>query len=539
MGLNTLHRLDYESKLLSFVDFKARCDWPVDEPDTIVVNKVYRLMDKDANFSNHVYDYMMKNIKHEEQDICNWIIDQLKLEDINVNKLQDLVNVSSKKAIASLLLFNRYYIDINVIRDILAELTTEQLNQDDAPLMNSKKFSFDRVMYKGVLQVFGNFCSFGDLLRISITNRLWHQNIMSKDFASQCQTFRTFKIGYNNVKYWYYKLSSQWYLTNLQVLHMNVSQDQLDEEDFPKLKQQTIQYLAADKFHFEDFLPNLKSLKISCRDNRDPMSLECNDKWQLQEQQTEALKFVVVEHLYVDYTEYIPKTNALLFENCNIVNGVLYYYIVSNVSKWVGVQRCYLLPKPRNYIRPSKPDDISKITPQVTLTFVYSEYWSRILFLLSSNSIYDKYILKLIIVMNYHDIKPSFINLLKFLIKVTNPNKPKSVSVLVHFNGNVVPQSDIIDYGYSSRDLMFWNFLQSKHAEIQNNANISKFFIGILRDWYDGFDFKTGDAFDLKTITKEQRVRHYQNWQDIMYKNDTPKSTVAWYNEFNQIEQSI
>ena len=535
MGLNSLHRFNYESKLRSFVDSKLGCEWSEKQPDSIVLNQLYRLMKFDK-LSDKIYDHIIANIPHTEKEICDWIVKKLKLTITTATTLQDLLNVSSKRSIGRVLLYNRTYVDIGVIRRFWEDLTQEELAQDEAPMMNAKKLSFDRAMYQAIFQVVSTYCTIGDMLRITATSRLWHENIMNKSFISQCEAFRTFKLGYHALDYWYYQTSSQWYLTNLQILHINVSKKQIADEEFPKFKHKTIQYLASNKFHLQHCLPHLKSLKISGHDNTEPMHWDCDREWQLQKQNDKPLNFVVVESLYANFYSFIPNSYAILFDNCNISNNVINYYLENNVTKWFGLQKCYLLRKPRKYIEPSSAADIMKYTPQISLILIYTEYFSRIQYFLSSNSIYDKYILNVQMVVGYYQINSFLIELLTFFTKIKNMNEPKSIVCLFHLHREVVSRDEANNEAFHVRDFHLWDWIKEYREPIQKNACIKKFVIGILRDWGD---YKTADCFDINTTSAKEIIHHCGMWAHVLYNIGKPLSTVSWQNEFNQIHQSF
>ena len=531
------YSIDYESKLLSFVDSPERVDWPEEYPQTILTNKLYRLMKNDDILVKNVYDNITSNFSPKAENVCKSLQDKLNISSPKIKTLQDLVKIHGKRSIISLLIYDRKWVSFDTIRDILANLEDDVYEAENNPTINTKKLSFDSCFYVDIFMVLSKYLTIADLIRVSITSKHWHTSIMKKSFASNAQSFRTFTFTTKGLLSWNILYSTQWYLNNLTVLHINISNNQLKTMQFPEFQQQNIQYLDTHAFHCVKPLTKLKSLKIW--GNNERIRRDFVSKWTLQKNYNILLRFIVIHNVNFNYNDhlYIPLAQSILFNKCPLRSTVIYNWITNDKVDCVTLQQCYLSRYHSMYLPPLTDSDICEHIPNTTFNLLYVESITKIWYILSSGSMYDKYISKLQLLLYYDDIIDDWADFCAFLTKFKNTNKPKEIGVFLHHDG---PASDVWDSIYfhcNKRDKIIWDWLKGNDSKIKSNSNVKHFFVGIIRTFGEE---KRSYCFDIKTMDVTQYLNHQLCWDSVLYDNtDVDDNNVVWNNQFNKIIDSV
>ena len=476
-----------------------------------------------------VYNIFIKSLGKDTRHVCQSLQHKFHISQTYVLTLSDLVKIHGKRAIIEYLIYNRKYINIDLIRDCISQLSTSQHNKDYKQISQNRK----KWLNSDVFKVITSYLTIGDLLRFAIINRLWHHNIMNKSFVSNARIFRSFTLTLQALRNWS-MFSSRWYLNNLHVLHIDVDNDQLKDTHLPKFEQKTIQYLDTNSFYCTKPLYKLNALKIW--GNNKYMSSQCINKWQLQKQHTTAIQFIVLTNLYINSYSFIPCNKCILFDKTHLDMSVLKYFISNNHTKWIGIQQGHIFDNPNEWQPECTGANIMQHTPNTKLNLLYTGTWAQIQWLLKCNSLYDKYISHLNIVMHYKLIDKNMTATLTSVTKITNCNQPKSIAILLHHQGPIMTPAIAISTGCVERDEIVWNWIKYFAPRIQRNANITEFVIGLMRT--DG-QLKQSVCFDLKKISFRQQLKQEINWNDILYFHETDMNSNCWIKQFNKICNSI
>lgn len=533
--LHVLNRIDYEKILSSCVDSNGRCDWPEKESETMVLNKLYHMIQSHDTLGNRVYNLIVQSInKTPESKICEYVISKLEKSNVEANTLEQLTNVIPKCIIAGKLIYAKHIVKFEAIKSIVQELEAENIKDEVVPTITTSKFSFNKLT-NDVVSVVKNYCTITDLLRLSYLNRFWYAKIMKPILATKCESFQTFKLTSSKSRNYDNLYSSQWILTNLKTLHIHVSEDTLEKYSIPKFKQKTIQYLDSYKFHCIDYLPILKALQI--RGDDTPISDTCGRSWLIQkEKQKCPLIFTVINFIYLYRGLFIPRSKSLLFESCKLTHETITHFIRNQETEWVGIQNCWVVG-PYSYSKASPIADILKYKPNKKLNFFYSSAWNKLHLLLNSDSLYDKYVSDFQLVADYTDINKNTGKVLSLLANVQNYNEPKSVKMLFQYDGPVWDRKDRWIIDFEQLDAFVWGFIQDYFESIAADANIKSFVIGLIRTCGK---YKTGVCFDLKQIKNaDEQNKYFVAWNNVLYIAERHESADKWENEFHKIEQSI
>ena len=546
MSLYSNCRLKYDRKLWNCIDWSLKTTWPHKTPDYIAQNKLYRITQNDQKVATRVYNKFKTELAEREGEVCDFIAQYVGNTNGHIEKFDTLNIDIPARTIVSVLIYDTEFIDNTIIRGIVQDLEDDKIEDSTVIGITSENpYSFESAIYLGVLTNLIDFCSVDTLSKMSYLSRYWSEQIAQYPFQIPYQTLHLTKFSVNE----YNPKSSMWHFTDLKFLCVHVWSYDLLAAKFPKFKQDTIQYLNSNIFHFDKPLPNLRALLIWGYDDRRPLDEDRIKDWKVQqEHQNQPIKFTVIRYLYMGhhFNDFIPPSRSILFEKCLVTGQLITDYLCNNDTLWIGISTNihggYI--KPFCNDRPVSAAEINKHTPRKHLLLLYCYRWDILTHVLECGSPYDKNVSRLSILYQHEHIDHTIKDFLTCISDVKNCNKTKEIVMLCHYDGDLSHTKKQLEINeFFSRDGFIFSWIMDNFDKIKNNHNISKFVFGVIRTYTDNKtqqDYKSAHTFDLKKLKSVQdEPAQWCKWNHVLYWDDGPQPADDWEEEYEQFIHSI
>ena len=484
-----------------------------------------------------IYPMLLNHNLQSESEACQFILRKLDISNIHDYSFAALQPSIPARVCVGILIYQPNFINNVSIHQMIIHL--ELINHAHLPLYNlndHEPFSFDKTYCNHLLLHLGQFCLGGELLKLAATNRYWYDQIQIVTFVDKLQSFKIFKLNGAEQKY-IHGISSQWHMNDTKIMVLDAYDEWIENCNFPKFTQTSIQYLDSNSFHFDQPLPLLRALQIwgcgerICYANR--------QKWKLQQQLDSPMIFTVVNDVNIDDHSFIPPSKQLLLHKCRLNYDTMEEYITSSDTMWIGIQQCDIV-LPFGYGITATEEEINLVTPNKKLNIIYTGYFSSLELCLDNDSLYDKHVSHLRILFPHGFLDGYIDQFLSCVADVKNCNKPKEIVILFEYNGGLqhVTNEEKLEE-FQRKDSFLFEWILGHLNYVQQNDNISKFVIGILRSDKEK-NWVGGHTFDLKKIGNlGSEIDHYVIWNDIMYAANTDDSPATWQEECDQMTQSI
>ena len=421
----------------------------------------------DETLGNHVYDLIIQSIQESQMsELCKWTKRALNIYNSDINTFDKLTNKVSKHTIAKCLIYVKHIVTIEIIKNIIQTLKEANIEDNSEFVISKSRKSLDKINYN-IFCLIATYLPVVDLLNVCYINRIWHSNIQDCRLISKCKPFKCLRLTSKIVSNYRIAFSSQWAYTDLKELHISIDEDALNETSVPEFKQDTIQYLDACKFCYPKALPHLKALRIW--GTHRPVSKPCEKSWVIQNDSKSPLILTCITCIHLYEGLWIPNCKRVLFDSCVLNNDVMANFICNKYTKWICIQDCELIGPLAESATPSPTADINKYHPNIKLIYSYTGNWKEIYKLLTSNSMYDKYVSHFYVIAHYSSLNADLQQLLPVLSNVTNSNEPKKIKMLFEHEGKTLePEGRKIKFfSPQEKDAFLWGFIVEQYKNIQ------------------------------------------------------------------------
>ena len=500
--------VDYNRNLLFAVDWSVPSVWTKPYTPAMLTNQLFRIMNKDVAVSSDVYDMILRKTKIKPDEILTCI--HLRLGRTNCTTLPELIAKIGKHEIVICLLQSRLICSLPILEDIIADL--KQLKIEDDTVLKIKT-KCDQILIPEIFGFVGKYCWYPEIFQMSRVSRLWYKTIMNVTFLKQCVCFGCFQLLADHV-YNFNQDSTQWYFEQIKVLFIHVATDLLNVYDFPKFNQNSIQYLKAAKWHLKNVPTSLTAVQVM----GDDQTMHYEDAQEWPQMAPNQLKLSVGYKLKrLLRTPRLPNAKAKFYHECELTCSSLKYNIIIEEVIYIGLQQCDVLftPDCDNVLASQKIEDY---VPYVKLNIVDTGDWYTLGSTLNDQKIYDKFIEDIIVVSKYDAIDDHLEYFLHLISNVTNPNKPKKISLLFYHNskylpsdGYPTPETDLFEKNDKLSIRWFFKNWDNFHA----NANIKQFNIGILN--VDPKGKKFCFCVDLMQLPDSWKVTILGHWVSVLH----------------------
>ena len=502
--------------------------------------------------SNDIYDTLFTDITYFDSERYAKIIDNDNIkgkisynksyfyDSLNRDKLQSLRDHCCFNALVTRIIHSRCHLSIDLFRNILVMLENQQFKSYTKYNLNKNKWSFHKILVNDVLEIFASYCSIVDLLAFSLLNRYWYHKILQVTFIKKCNTFKKFDLTDEQIDLWTNPYSTRWIFSNCKHLRISATKELLMEtidtpDEIPRIDAPNVQYLEAGFNFFNTYPKQLKSLTISCLD----YTLDDKDyhSWSVYDDIcTNPILFTCI--LFDDYygVENIPSSKSILWQSSTMMNSIVADCIVKPECEWVCLQNCDFSVR-TNYVTPDLNEDLTQFYPSTKLSILFSTSLSRyfdMLNLLSSGSLYYKYISDLSIVTQWYSIDDDLLPLLDFIAKNKNSKYSKSIKILFTIDSIVCKE---YYKKHHERTCYIFAWCLKNFKRIVFDDSINQLTLGIINT---GDDKSRAHVFNLKKCqSKSQIDSHEKLWHNILFTDTNVDFVDLWWSKFNAIEDSI
>ena len=198
--------------------------------------------------------------------------------------------------------------------------------------------------------------------------------------------------------------------------------------------------------------------------------------------------------------------------------------VKNNEVDCVTLQQCYLSRYHSVYIPPLTDSDICKHIPNTKFNLLYVDSITKIWYILSLGSMYDKYISQLKLILYYDEITDDWDCFCTFSTQFKNTNKPKEIGIFIHHHGPASEVWESIYFHCNKRDQYVWDLIKGNDDKVKINSNLKHLWIGIIRTFVEE---KRSYCFDIKTMDVTKYLDHQQCWDNVIYANNEARCSLC------------